>query len=184
MLPHSSWRIGALGSSAARASTTGSSGSYSTIDELGRVTGALARVGHDRGDRLADVARLADGQRVVLDVGRRAAAAIWKNGSVRIATSSPVSVPYTPGSSSAALTSIDEIVACGVRRAHEVEVAHALALDVVEEDALALDEPAVLRAGHALPERGALLQVPASVSIAVIARSPSPAATTASMMFQ
>ena len=38
-------------------------------------------------------------------------AAIWKNGSVRIATSSPVSVPYTPGSSSAAETSIDPIFA-------------------------------------------------------------------------
>jgi hypothetical protein len=35
-----------------------------------------------------------------------------KNGSVRIATSSPVSVPYTPPTSSARATSIDLIFAC------------------------------------------------------------------------
>src|SRR5881227_2338629 len=35
-----------------------------------------------------------------------------KNGSVRIATSSPVSVPYTPSSSSALATSTDLIRAC------------------------------------------------------------------------
>ena len=37
---------------------------------------------------------------------------IWKNGSVRAATSSPVRVPYTPGSSSAFETSIDVMCAC------------------------------------------------------------------------
>jgi aerobic-type carbon monoxide dehydrogenase small subunit (CoxS/CutS family) len=36
-------------------------------------------------------------------------AAIWKNGSVRIAASSPVRVPYTPGSSSAGATSIETV---------------------------------------------------------------------------
>ena len=37
---------------------------------------------------------------------------ISKNGSVWIATSSPVIVPYTPSSASAALTSIETIFAC------------------------------------------------------------------------
>ena len=37
---------------------------------------------------------------------------IWKNGSVRIATSSPVSVPYTLSSSSAFETSMLTIFAC------------------------------------------------------------------------
>jgi len=38
----------------------------------------------------------------------------------------------------------------GVRRADEVDVAHVVPLDVVEEDALALNEPPVLLARHAL----------------------------------
>ena len=78
--------------------------------ELGRVARQLARLGDDGDDRLAEVAHLADGERVVL-TWPPGGAAIWKNGSVRIATSSPVSVPYTPGSSSAAETSIDSIFA-------------------------------------------------------------------------
>ena len=36
---------------------------------------------------------------------------IWKNGSVMSATSSPVSVPYTPGCSSAFETSTERIFA-------------------------------------------------------------------------
>ena len=38
----------------------------------------------------------------------------------------------------------------GVRRADEVDVAHVVPLDVVEEHALALDEPLVLLARHVL----------------------------------
>ena len=63
------------------------------LHELGRVARELARLGDDRDDRLADVAHLADRERVVLDARRPAPPTIWKNGSVRIATSSPVSVP-------------------------------------------------------------------------------------------
>ena len=42
------------------------------LDELGRVARELARLGDDGDDRLADVAHLADRERVVLDVSRRA----------------------------------------------------------------------------------------------------------------
>ena len=112
-------------------------------------------------------------------------AAIWKNGSVRIATSSPVSVPKTPGSSSAAETSIETIVRVRVGRAHEVHVAHAVALDVVDEDALPLR-----RAGRS-SLRGTLCPTTRpSVRVAGLGLDrghrapPSPAATTASTMFQ
>src|SRR5262249_21766064 len=44
-----------------------------------------------------------------------------------------------------------------VRRADEVDVAHAVALDVVDEDALALDEPLVLLARDA-PARPGLIR--------------------------
>ena len=43
-----------------------------------------------------------------------------------------------------------------VRRADEVDVAHPVPLDVVEEDALALDEPLVLLARNALPDEAGL----------------------------
>ena len=43
------------------------------LDELGGVAGELSRLGDDRDDRLADVAHLADGERVVLDVRARRA---------------------------------------------------------------------------------------------------------------
>ena len=41
----------------------------------------------------------------------------------------------------------------GVGRAHEVDVAHVVALDVVDEDALPLDEAAVLLARECSPRR-------------------------------
>ena len=91
--PHSSWSTGASSSSAFRASTSDGERLVLDLDELGGVARELARLGDDRDDGLADVAHLADRERVVLDAARRASAAIWKNGSVRIATSSPVSVP-------------------------------------------------------------------------------------------
>ena len=62
------------------------------LDQIGSVARELARRRGDRDDRLADVAHLADGEREVLDV-TAGSGAIWKNGSVRAATSSPVSVP-------------------------------------------------------------------------------------------
>ncbi len=77
---------------------------------------------------------------------------ISKNGSVWIATSSPVSVPYTPSSSSAFETSIEMIFACAYGRADEVDVAHPVPADVVEERALTLDEPPILLARDRLPD--------------------------------
>ena len=62
------------------------------LDQLGGVARQLARRRRRRPDRLADVAHLADRERVVLDVPP-GSGAIWKNGSVSSATSSPVSVP-------------------------------------------------------------------------------------------
>ena len=63
------------------------------LDELGRVARELARLGDDDRDRVADEAHAADGERVVLDLVARARVESWKNGSVSVATSSPVSVP-------------------------------------------------------------------------------------------
>ena len=73
-----------------------------------------------------------------------------------------------------------------VRRADEVDVAHAVPLDVVDEDALALDEAAVLLARDALALPGLLgaSSRPArerSSSVELLIRS---AAFTASKMFQ
>ena len=150
--------------------------------ELGRVSGELARLAGDGGHRLADVAHLAHGERVVLHAPP-GSAAIWKNGSVRIATSSPVSVPYTPGVERGA--DVDRLdPRMGVRRAHEVDVPHPVALDVVEERALALDEPAVLPARHVLPDE-AFLQGGRPLGLdGGHTPPPPPAATTASTMFQ
>ena len=112
------------------------------------------------------------------------AGAIWKNGWVRIATSSPVSVPMTPGASSAAADVDRDDLGVRVGRAHEVHEAHVVALHVVDEDALALDEPAVLLARDARPDDPAARVVVSEVTV-LIARAPASAALcTASMMFQ
>ena len=81
------------------------------LDHVGGVSRELPRrCGHgDHG--LARVANLADREREIAHV-RPGGVVIWKNGSVKMATSSPVSVPNTPGSSSAAETSIERIFAC------------------------------------------------------------------------
>src|SRR6185312_14890976 len=72
-----------------------------------------------------------------------------------------------------------------VRRADEVEVAHPVPLDVVEEEALSLDEPAILLARDALA-REALLDRRGGGGLGFGGRhaDPFPAATTASTMFQ
>src|SRR4029077_10746513 len=76
-------------------------------------------------------------------------------------------------------------VSVRVRRAHEVDVAHAVALDVVDEHALPLNEPAVLLAWDAL----ALVLLGRRLDLDLLGsdrrRAHSPAASfTASMMFQ
>ena len=77
---------------------------------------------------------------------------ISKNGSVWIATSSPVIVPYTPSSSSAFATSMETMRACAYGRANEVHVAHPVAAHVVEERPEALHEPLVLAPRYRLPD--------------------------------
>ena len=89
------------------------------------------------------------------------AGAIWKNGSVRIATSSPVSVPIHAGRLERRADVDRDDARVGVGRAHEVHVAHVVALDVVDEDALPLDEAAVLLARDARAD----VRVPISVTL-------------------
>ena len=62
------------------------------LDELGGVARELARARGDRGDRIAEVAHLADRERVVLD-SSPAAARAGRTGRSSAATSSPISDP-------------------------------------------------------------------------------------------
>ena len=180
--PHSSWRIGAPSSSAFRASTTTSSGSYSTIDELRGVAGELPGLGDDRDDRLTDVAHLADGERVVLHAPSRLGGDLEERvGQDRdlVARQRPVDAGQLERG--ADVHRLDPRMR--VRRAHEVEVAHPVPLDVVEVDSLALDEAPVLLS------RDALADEPLLESRGLLARGDAhadafPAATTASTMFQ
>ena len=71
-----------------------------------------------------------------------------------------------------------------VRRADEVEVAHPVALHVVEEDALPLDEPAILFPRDVLPDEAFLEGGRALGLDGGHACPPVPAARTASTMFQ
>ena len=125
--------------------------------ELGRVAGQLAGLGDDGDDGLAEIAHLADGERVVLDV------AAGRSGDLeeRIGQDRHLVARQRPEHAGKLERGGD--VDRGdrgvrVRRAHEVQVAHPLALDVVEEDALALDEPPVLLARDALTDRSSLRQ--------------------------
>ena len=119
------------------------------LDELRRVARELARLGDDGDDRLADVAHLAHRERKVLQVRsghrRDLEERIGQRGDL-LAGQRPVDAGDLLG-----LRDVDRRdVRMRVRRAHEVDVAHAVALDVVDEDALALDEPPVLLARDAL----------------------------------
>ena len=150
--------------------------------ELGRVAGELARLGDDGGDGLADVPHLADRERVVLDAAARRRGDLEERvGEDRDLVARERAVD--PGQLERGRDVDREDRACGVRRADEVEVAHPVPLDVVEEDALPLDEPPVLLPRDALPDEALLEGVVPSVSIGGHA-DPFPAATTASTMFQ
>ena len=119
------------------------------LDELGRVARELARLGDDRDDRLADVAHLADREREVLDVRARRARDLEERIGERrdlLAGQRPVDAVDRLGR-----RDVDaRDVRVRVRAAHEVEVAHPVPLDVVDEDALALQEALVLLALDAL----------------------------------
>ncbi len=123
------------------------------LDELGSVARELARGRDDRCDRLADEPRLAHREGVVLDVGagrRRELEERVGEDRDLVARQRPVDVPELER-----LRDVDaEDLRVGVRRADEVDVAHPVPLDVVEEHALALHEPLVLLARDALALEG------------------------------
>jgi hypothetical protein len=151
--------------------------------ELGRVTSELTRLGDDGHDRLAEIAHLADGERVVLDMpARRGGDLEERIGQDRHLVTRERAVDAGQLERSGDVDRGDRCVR--VRRPHEVEVAHPLALDVVEEDALALDEPAILLARHALADSGTLGERSCLGLDGRHRAPPSPAATTASTMFQ
>ena len=122
------------------------------LDELGGVARELARLGDDRDDGLADEAHLADREREILDP----AAGLARDLEERIRERGHLFAGER------AVDALDLLrlrdvdggdVRVRVRRADEVEVAHAVPLDVVDEDALPLRQPLVLLAGDALAEQ-------------------------------
>ena len=151
------------------------------LDELGRVARELARLGDDGDDRLADVAHLADRERVVLQVRAGDRRDLEERIGQRrdlFAGQRPVDAGRLLG-----LRDVDRgDVRVRVRRAHEVDVAHAVPLDVVDEDALALNEAAVLLARDALALPGLLGGL--GLLRCDGRRAHSDAAFTASKMFQ
>ncbi len=125
------------------------------LDEFGGVACELAGTSDHGRDRVADVAHAADRERVVLDVraGRRGELEerVCEDRDLVARERSVDAVQLE------CLRNVDGLDPCmGVRRAHEMDVAHLVALDVVEEHALALDETLVLLARHALPDEARL----------------------------
>ena len=125
------------------------------LDELGRVARELASPRSHRGDRIPDVPHLADREGVVLDVraGRRRELE-ERIGEDRhlVAGECPVDAVELER-----LRDVDGLdPRMRIRRAHEVDEAHLVPLDVVEEDALALDEALVLLARDVLPDEAGL----------------------------
>ena len=128
------------------------------LDELGGVARQFPSACHNGGDRVADVAHAADRERVVLDVragrGRKLEEGIGEDRDLVAGERSVDAVQLER------LRDVDGLDACvRVRRAHEVDVAHLVTLDVVEEDALALDKALVFLARDALADE-ARLDVP------------------------
>ncbi len=121
------------------------------LDELRRVARELARRRDDRGDRIADEPRLAHGEGVVLEVaaGRRCDLEERLGQDRDLVAGQRADDPWRL--ERRGHVDRDDL---GVRvgRAHEVHEAHVVALHVVDEDALALDEPAVLLARDARPD--------------------------------
>ena len=151
-------------------------------DELCGVARELARLGDDRRDRLADVAHLADRERVVLHLPARVGGDLEERvGEDRDLVAGQRPVHTGERERRADVDRLDPGVRVG--RAHEVEVAHPVALDVVEEEALALRQASILAAGDALPDE-ALLEGRRLGRLDGRHAPAFPAATTASTMFQ
>ena len=152
-------------------------------DELGGVARALARVGDDGGDRLADEPRASDRERVVLHVpaGRR------RDLEERVGQERdlvPGQRPVDAGQLERGRDVDGGDLGVRVGRADEVDEAHVVPLDVVEEDALALHEPAILLARHALADEPLLEGGRLGGLDGGHAASPPPTLCTASTMFQ
>ncbi len=125
------------------------------LDQLGRVARQLAARSADGGHGLAHVPHPPDRKRVVLDLGpgrdRELEERIGEDRDL-VAGERPVDALELER-----LRDVDALdLRVRVRGAHEVDVAHPVPPDVVEEDALALHEPLVLLAGDAGAEPAAL----------------------------
>ena len=125
------------------------------LDQLGRIARELTGRGAYCGDRLAHVPHAADRERVVLDVPARLDGHLEERIRVDrdlVARDRPVHALQLER-----LGDVDgDDLRVRVRRADEVDVAHPVAAHVVEERALALDEPLVLLARDRLPDEALL----------------------------
>ena len=113
------------------------------LDELGGVARELTRTCHHGRDGIADMAHTPDRERIVLDVrsGRRGE---LEEG-VREDRDFVTGERSVDAVQLERLRDVDGLDPCvRVRRPHELDVAHLVPLDVVEEHALALDEALVL----------------------------------------
>ena len=152
------------------------------LDELRRVARELARLRDDGRDGLADVAHLPDRERVVLDL----AAGVGGDLEERIGEDRDLVARQRPVDARQLVRSahVDRLdLRMRVRRADEVQVAHPVPLDVVEEEPLPLHEAAILLPRHALADE-ALLQGRRLGRLGGRHADAFPAATTASTMFQ
>ena len=150
------------------------------LDQLGSVARELARRCGDRSDRLAHVPNAAHRERVVLDVPARLDGHLEERVRVDrdlVARERPVHAVELER-----LRDVDrDDLRVRVRRADEVDVAHPMPADVVEERALTLDEAPILLARDRLPDEP-LLERLRGLADGRRHRLP-PAATTASTMF-
>ena len=137
------------------------------LDELGGVARELSRRRADRRDGLSHVAHASDRERVVLDVPARLDRHLEEGIRVDrdlVARDRPVHALELER-----LRDVDrDDLRVGVRRADEVDVAHAVPAHVVEERALALDEPLVLLARDRLPDEALLRASSAALDVTVI----------------
>jgi hypothetical protein len=125
------------------------------LHQLGGVAGQLARHRGDRDDGLADVPHAAHGKREVLDVAARRRRDLEE----RVGRRGDL-LPDQRPVHTLELGRLGDVDArdrrMRVRRAHEVHVCHPVALHVVDEHTLALDEPLVLLARHVLADEAGL----------------------------
>ena len=152
------------------------------LDQLGCVARKLARGRDHSSHGVADEARAPDGQRVVLELTTRGRRDLEE----RLGEDRDLVARERAQHAGRLERRADvdrEDARVGIGRAHEMDEAHVVALHVVDEHALALDEAAVLLAGNALPDERALLGALGS-DAAHLADTSCAAACTASMMFQ